>query len=41
MDRLDHIIFKKELQQIYEIKDEAAKFRCMWAQKGERRSKYF
>ena len=34
---------KKELQQIYENKGEAAKFRskCMWAEKGERPTKYF
>ena len=34
---------KKELQQIYESKGEAAKFRskCMWAEKGERPTKYF
>ena len=35
--------FKKELQQIYESKGEAAKFRskCMWAEKGERPTKHF
>ena len=34
---------KKELQQINENKGEAAKFRskCMWAEKGERSTKYF
>ena len=34
---------KKELQQIYKSKGEAAKFRskCMWAEKGERPTKYF
>ena len=34
---------KKELQQIYENKGEAAKFqsKCMWAEKGERPTKYF
>ena len=34
---------KKELQQIYENKGEAAKFRskCMSAEKGERPTKYF
>lgn len=34
---------KKELQQMYENKGEAAKFRskCMWVEKGERPTKYF
>ena len=34
---------KKELQQIYKNKGEAAKFRskCMWTEKGERPTKYF
>ena len=34
---------KKELQQIYENKGEAAKFRskCLWVEKGERPTKYF
>ena len=34
---------KKELQQLYEKKGEAAKFRskCLWVEKGERPTKYF
>ena len=34
---------KKELQQIYENKGGAAKFRskCLWVEKGERPTKYF
>ena len=34
---------KKELQELYEAKGEAAKFRakCLWVEKGERPTKYF
>ena len=36
-------VLKKELQELYEAKGEAAKFRakCAWLEKGERPTKYF
>ena len=36
-------VLKKELQELYEAKGEAAKFRakCAWLEKGERPKKYF